>query len=157
MTALVSVIPIVLLIVLMMGFKVSGYKSAIITLIVTVLIAVVSLDAGNVGGSIAHIGGAAVGAWFALSIRRGRDITHSLNAAIDAVVAFFNGRTLPRKPRRQPRDPRPATNNSSQSRRPSSAVSEEELDALLDKIKAAGYDALTDEERDKLFNVSRRK
>lgn len=125
--------------------------------IVTVLIAVVSLDAGNVGGSIAHIGGAAVGAWFALSIRRGRDITHSLNAAIDAVVAFFNGRTLPRKPRRQPRDPRPATNNSSQSRRPSSAVSEEELDAILDKIKAAGYDALTDEERDKLFNVSRRK
>ena len=31
MSALVSAIPILLLIVLMMGFKVSGYKSAIIT------------------------------------------------------------------------------------------------------------------------------
>ena len=39
MSALVSVIPILLLIVLMMGFKVSGYKSAIVTLIVTILLA----------------------------------------------------------------------------------------------------------------------
>ena len=39
MTALVSVIPILLLIVLMMGFKVSGNKSAIVTLVVTILLA----------------------------------------------------------------------------------------------------------------------
>ena len=39
MTALISVIPIILLIVLMMGFKVSGYRSAIVTLAVTVLLA----------------------------------------------------------------------------------------------------------------------
>ena len=39
MSALISVIPIVLLIVLMMGFKVSGYKSAMITLVVTILLA----------------------------------------------------------------------------------------------------------------------
>ena len=39
MSALVSVIPILLLIVLMMSFKVSGYKSAIVTLIVTILLA----------------------------------------------------------------------------------------------------------------------
>ena len=39
MTALISVIPIVLLIVLMMGFKVSGYRSAIVTLVVTILLA----------------------------------------------------------------------------------------------------------------------
>ena len=45
MTALVSVIPIVLLIVLMMGFKVSGYKSAVITLIVTVLLALFAVPA----------------------------------------------------------------------------------------------------------------
>ena len=39
MTALISVIPILLLIVLMMGFKVSGNKSAIVTLVVTILLA----------------------------------------------------------------------------------------------------------------------
>ena len=45
MSALVSVIPIVLLIVLMMGFKVSGYKSAIVTLIVTILLALFAAPA----------------------------------------------------------------------------------------------------------------
>ena len=45
MTALVSVIPIVLLIVLMMGFKVSGYKSAMITLVVTVVLALFAAPA----------------------------------------------------------------------------------------------------------------
>ena len=45
MSALVSVIPILLLIVLMMGFKVSGYKSAIITLIVTVVLALFAAPA----------------------------------------------------------------------------------------------------------------
>ena len=45
MTALVSVIPILLLIVLMMGFKVSGYRSAIITLAVTILLALFAVPA----------------------------------------------------------------------------------------------------------------
>ncbi len=45
MTALVSVIPILLLIVLMMGFKVSGYKSAMITLAVTIALALLAVPA----------------------------------------------------------------------------------------------------------------
>ena len=45
MSALVSAIPILLLIVLMMGFKVSGYKSAIITLIVTIVLALFAAPA----------------------------------------------------------------------------------------------------------------
>ncbi len=45
MSALVSVIPIVLLIVLMMGFKVSGFKSAIVTLVVTILLALFAAPA----------------------------------------------------------------------------------------------------------------
>ena len=45
MTALISVIPIVLLIVLMMGFKVSGYKSAMITLVVTIFLALCAVPA----------------------------------------------------------------------------------------------------------------
>jgi hypothetical protein len=36
-------------------------------------------------------------------------------------------------------------------------ISEEELDVILGKIKVAGYDALTDEEKDALFKASRRR
>ena len=45
MAALISVIPIILLFTLMMGFKMSGYTSAIITLIVTILLALFAAPA----------------------------------------------------------------------------------------------------------------
>jgi membrane associated rhomboid family serine protease len=126
--------------------------------IVTVLISLLSMEGNNVGGNIAHIGGAIVGAWFALRIKRGRDITRPLNAAIDGIVGLFNGRSwhLPKfkKPSRATTQ-RQEPSQSSRPNRPTDTVSEEELDVILGKIKKAGYDALTDEERDKLFKVSR--
>ena len=129
--------------------------------IVTVLISLMSMEGGgNVGGNIAHLGGAAVGAWFALRIKRGRDITRPLNAAIDSVVGLFNGRSwsLPKFKRasrsvNQHHDaPQPSRSNS-----PADTVSEQELDVILGKIKVAGYDALSDEEKDTLFKASRRR
>lgn len=128
--------------------------------IVTVAIDLLGLDAGNIGGNIAHIGGAIVGAWFALRIKRGRDITRPLNACIDTVVGLFNGRSfkMPEFKRstssakQQGSAQQPISNN-----RPADSVSEEELDTILKKIKVAGYDALSDEEKDKLFKASRRR
>lgn len=126
--------------------------------LVTVAIAVLGLDAGNMGGNIAHIGGALVGAWFGLRIKQGRDITRPLNAAIDAVVGLFNGRSW-----KLPKFEKKTTTKYSQAQAqprgacPAETVSEEELDKILGKIKVAGYDALTDEEKDKLFKASRRR
>lgn len=129
--------------------------------IITVLISLVSMDGGgNVGGNIAHIGGAIVGAWFALRIKRGKDITRPLNACIDAVVGLFNGRSfkMPRlkkseKPQAKQERVKPQTGNS----RECGGVSEEELDNILKKIKAAGYDSLSEEERGILFKASQRR
>lgn len=130
--------------------------------IVTVAIALLSLDGGNVGGNIAHIGGALVGAWFALSIKQGRDITRPINSFIDSLVGLFNGRKFKLPEVKKPSFPSGKKSQAESgpqrpANRPADTVSEEELDRILDKIKAAGYDALTDEERDKLFKVSRRK
>ncbi len=129
--------------------------------IVTVLIAVLSLDGANIGGNIAHIGGAAVGAWFSLCIRRGHDVTRPLNASIDFVVGLFNGRSFKmpsfKRDSRQPAGQGGAQQTAAAGRRPDDLVSEEELDIILGKIKVSGYDALTDEEKDKLFKASRRR
>ena len=130
--------------------------------IVTVGIDLLSMEGGNVGSSIAHIGGAIVGALFALSIKRGRDITQPLNSAIDFIVGLFNGRSFKRpdiKFGRNVKVDRGERKDNSQPRgaRPADTVSEEELDMILGKIKAAGYDALTDAEKDKLFKASRRR
>ena len=122
---------------------------------------VLSLDVRNPGGGIAHISAALVGVWYALRIKRGRDITRPLNTAIDFVVGLFNGRSwrLPEFKRRK-QAPSPAGQPSrpaGQAATPPDTVSEEELDIILGKIKVAGYDALTDEEKDKLFKASRRR
>jgi Uncharacterized membrane protein (homolog of Drosophila rhomboid) len=127
--------------------------------IVTVLISLMSMEGGNVGGNIAHIGGAVVGALFALRIKQGRDITRPLNAAIDSIVGLFNGRSwhLPKFKRPSYGKPSAQAERPSRAHRPADEVSEEELDVILGKIKASGYDALTDEEKDKLFKASRRR
>ena len=128
--------------------------------IVTVAIALLSLDGGNVGGNVAHIGGALVGAWFALRIKQGRDITRPINSFIDAMMGLFNGRKFRFPDFKSTTGRKRQTGSGTQhsaANQPDDMVSEEELDRILDKIKAAGYDALTDEERDKLFKVSRRR
>ena len=127
--------------------------------IITVAIDLLSLDAGNAGGSIAHIGGAIVGALFSLRIKQGKDITRPLNALIDGIVGIFNGRSfsLPRFDRKKTDKPQEDKNQSTRPNTPGDLVDENELDIILGKIKAAGYDALTDEEKDKLFKASRRR
>ncbi len=127
--------------------------------IVTVAIYLIGMETGNIGGNIAHIGGALVGAWFALRIKRGRDITRPLNAVLDAVVGIFNGRSFSWPAARRGNKARPQQTTTQQRQQPSrfDTVSEEELDRVLKKIKDAGYDALTDAERDMLFKASRRR
>ena len=127
--------------------------------IVTVAIYLIGMETGNIGGNIAHIGGALVGAWFALRIKRGRDITRPLNAVLDAVVGIFNGRSFSWPAARRGNKARPQQSTTQQRQQPSrfDTVSEEELDRVLKKIKDAGYDALTDAERDMLFKASRRR
>ena len=127
--------------------------------IVTVAIYLIGMETGNIGGNIAHIGGALVGAWFALRIKRGRDITRPLNAVLDAVVGIFNGRSFSWPAARRGNKAKPQQATTQQRQQPSrfDTVSEEELDRVLKKIKDAGYDALTDAERDMLFKASRRR
>jgi len=127
--------------------------------IITVAIDLLGLETGNLGTSLAHLGGAAVGAWFALSIKRGTDITRPLNAMIDWLVGLFNGRSFKMPDFKRPARPGAAgtPKQQPQAKRPDEQVSEKELDIILGKIKAAGYDALTDEEKDKLFKASRRR
>ena len=127
--------------------------------IVTVAIYLIGMETGNIGGNIAHIGGALVGAWFALRIKRVRDITRPLNAVLDAVVGIFNGRSFSWPAARRGNKARPQQTTTQQRQQPSrfDTVSEEELDRVLKKIKDAGYDALTDAERDMLFKASRRR
>lgn len=122
--------------------------------IVTIGIDLLSVTGSNAGGHIAHLGGAAVGAIFALGLKRGHDITEPLNSLIDAIVNLFRRRPKVRPARFRasgaPSAPRPKAPSAA------SAADQAELDNILDKIKKSGYSSLTADERARLFDVSRR-
>lgn len=122
--------------------------------IVTIGIDLLSVTGSNAGGHIAHLGGAAIGAIFALGLKRGHDITAPLNSLIDAIVNLFRRRPKVRPARFSasgaPSAPRPKAPSAA------SAADQAELDNILDKIKKSGYSSLTADERARLFDVSRR-
>ncbi|MBQ9218209.1 MAG: rhomboid family intramembrane serine protease [Muribaculaceae bacterium] len=117
--------------------------------IVTIGIDLLSVDAGNAGGHIAHLGGAAVGAIYATALRRGTDITRPINAALDWLASLL--------PQREPGVGQPVGGKAFTGGGGSAEPTEAQIDAILDKIKRSGYTSLTDRERDMLFRASRKK
>ncbi|MBR5639068.1 MAG: rhomboid family intramembrane serine protease [Muribaculaceae bacterium] len=138
--------------------------------ILTIFIVLISIE-NNMGGHIAHLGGALVGLWFGLAIKRGHDITSWINRCIDWVVMLFMKR--PAKVSHSRVSERDSSYNyhkstsvgeSSSSAKENSGsaseinrVYEERLDEILGKLKQSGYASLTDEEREFLFNASRKR
>jgi membrane associated rhomboid family serine protease len=105
----------------------------------------------NAGGDIAHLGGALFGYFFVVSLRNGRDITRFFNRVMDFFIDLFKPRRLKVK------------HTQSQKRKMSDAEynmhkasTMTEIDRILDKIKASGYGSLTDEEKRKLFEQSKK-
>ena len=136
--------------------------------IVTVFIDLIGIESGNVGGHIAHIGGMLVGLWFGLAIKRGHDITAWLNRCFDAVAAMFHRRTPSKKAwepvggrayekRQQSREEKNEKKTDSKKQTEKTGLDEQRLDDILGKLKRSGYGALTDEEREFLFNASRKR
>ena len=142
--------------------------------IVTIFIDVISIGSSNAGGHIAHLGGALVGAAFALADRRGTDITAWFNRAIDWIVnltrrrprvkvgnfhnsPFTRTKQQPRDDnRRQPRDDKQQDERDNGRRHTMTPAEEAEMDEILKKIKLSGYSSLTAEEKRRLFEVSNR-
>jgi len=98
----------------------------------------------NAGGSMAHLGGTAMGAIFIYLLRQGRDITDfsQLFARVQkkpsASMEVVHNKKRPK--------PSQHTDQSNQ----------EKVDAILDKINATGYDSLTAEEKETLYQASKK-
>jgi membrane associated rhomboid family serine protease len=105
---------------------------------------------GNTGGHIAHLGGAAVGYWFTASMRSGKDITSGINKIIDWLVNLFQP-----SPNLKVEFRRDTKNMTDEEYNYHKKVSQDEIDAILDKISASGYDSLTKREKEILFKHSK--
>jgi len=104
----------------------------------------------NAGGNIAHLGGAFIGYLYIKQLQAGVN----WGGWITATLGWFKSLFAPSKVKVTYRktEPRASSANSSKV----SKASQDEIDAILDKISDRGYESLSKEEKEKLFNASKK-
>ena len=113
------------------------------------------VGSNNAGGHIAHLGGALAGWWFAKGFIQGRDITHWVNVCIDAIGRLFVKREhKPRKPKMKVHSQNGRAADYEYNAR--KKAQSDEVDRILEKLKKSGYSSLSDEEKRRLFEASKR-
>jgi hypothetical protein len=103
----------------------------------------------NSGGKLAHIGGALFGYLYILNLRRGRDIGKGFNSIIDFFATIF-------KPRKKLKVTHKKVANEFEYNR-IKVEHQKRINQILEKISKGGYDSLTKEEKETLFNESQKK
>ena len=127
-----------------------------------IVFSLAGVNGGNSGGNIAHIGGALLGYLFMKQLQKGNDWSKPLVSFVCWAKSFF--KPQPKIKVSYKNEERYNSRTKNQTRRaskPSSKaykseeVSQAEIDAILDKISAKGYGALSKEEKQKLFYASK--
>jgi membrane associated rhomboid family serine protease len=103
----------------------------------------------NDGGNIAHLGGALIGFVYTKQLQAGVNWGSWITVTLQFFRDLFKPRPKVKVSYRSEKKQEPK-----KSGKPS--VSQAELDAILDKISAAGYESLTKDEKEKLFNASKK-
>jgi membrane associated rhomboid family serine protease len=106
----------------------------------------------NAGGNIAHIGGALIGFIFIKQLQRGTDLGKPVHAVGDFFRHLFSGRPKMKATFNNSGPKSKATTRTNTTGRPDQS----EIDHILDKISASGYESLTKEEKQKLFRASQK-
>jgi membrane associated rhomboid family serine protease len=132
-------------------------------------------NVSNTGGAFAHLGGALFGWFYIYQLRSGSfDISSPVNNIVNAfqaffqnILGFFTGKK--NKLRVEYKNPKskPAVKSRSSMGRfgrsrgnaksdKNNLPHQERVDAILEKIKKSGYESLTAEEKEFLFNASKK-
>ncbi|HYG02496.1 MAG TPA: rhomboid family intramembrane serine protease [Chryseosolibacter sp.] len=106
----------------------------------------------NAGGNIAHLGGALIGFVYMKQLQAGSNWGMWVTMTLDWIKNIFKPRSNVKVSYRKQKA---ATTSAGGTNKPS--YTQDEIDAILDKISAAGYESLTKEEKEKLFNASKNK
>ncbi|WP_287677210.1 rhomboid family intramembrane serine protease [Bacteroides sp.] len=116
-----------------------------------VLFDLLFMTSSNAGGHIAHLGGAAAGFWFAMGLAKGTDPTKLINAVLDFFSRGF------KMPKRKPKMKVHYGNRQQQyDYNARKKADEDEINRILEKLRKSGYGSLSEDEKKKLFDASRR-
>jgi membrane associated rhomboid family serine protease len=129
-------------------FLIGRVKIKYIALIIFILTSVLDFSV-NSGGKLAHIGGAFFGYFYTLNYRRGKDTGKWLSRLLDSAATLFSRKRKMKVTYKKVPDDYEYNRIKSEH--------QAQINKILDKISKGGYDSLTREEKDILFNESRKK
>lgn len=122
--------------------------------IVFLALDILNIRTGNAGGHIAHLGGAFYGYIFISQLKKGTDYSLFINNLLATFKSYFYQNDKKKSPfqkvhrnGKRPVSDEDYLKNKNQM--------QEEIDLILDKIKKSGYESLTSNEKQKLFQASR--
>lgn len=121
---------------------------------ITVFLSFLGAVGTNAGGNIAHLGGALIGFIYLKQLQAGINWGSWITATLDWVKDLFKSNPKVKVTYRSDEPVRKKAEKVTVSS--SSKASQAEIDAILDKISDRGYESLTKEEKEKLFNASKK-
>jgi membrane associated rhomboid family serine protease len=121
-----------------------------------IVLDLISLPAGqNMGGHIAHLGGALFGYTYAVQHRQGNDITKWFEKILLSFVSVFKQKTKMHVSYKRPSGRRrPETDMEYNARK---KAEQDEINRILDKVSTSGYGSLTKREKEILFKSSNKR
>jgi len=118
---------------------------------VILLVDLIQLPLENMGGHLAHLGGAFFGFIYIKLLQSGTDLTKPISSTIDGIVTFLQ----PKKKTPFKKVHRNTTKKSVHSYSQNIDITQKQIDEILDKISKSGYDCLTKEEKEFLFKAGK--
>ncbi|NJM24177.1 MAG: rhomboid family intramembrane serine protease [Bacteroidia bacterium] len=113
-----------------------------------ILISFVGSVGANEGGNIAHLGGAIIGFVYIKQLHAGVNWGQWIIVLIEWFREIFRSKPKVKVTYRSTAPPKGTKKKSE--------YTQDEIDAILDKISEGGYESLTKEEKEKLFNASKK-
>lgn len=122
-----------------------------------VLLSFIEIGSANTGGNFAHLGGSLMGYLYIKSLQKGTDLGAWITFILDKAGRLFSPKPrlkVHRPPLEKVRTHNTARRAANENQGASSSL-QDEIDRILDKISEQGYDSLTPEEKQKLWDASR--
>jgi len=120
--------------------------------IFSVVLDIMSIQGGNAGGHIAHLGGALFGFLVIGQYQKGNDVSVGFNKFFDSITSYFY------KPAGNLHVSHSAAGKvrkkTDEQYNYEKKQNQEQIDVILDKISKSGYSSLTKEEKEILFKIS---
>ncbi len=105
----------------------------------------------NAGGNLAHLGGAFIGFVYTKQLQAGVNWGGWITLTLDWIKGLFKA-----KPKVKVSYRNQEYQEYRKASKPNQGITQAEIDAILDKISAGGYESLTKDEKEKLFKASKK-